>query len=131
MAGIAYVVPAIRLRQGFATEVRFGGLLIADFVCSPCGLRVLLCAIPRSSASARFLYIALLDKRSQKFHGLVFAEVEVRDNLPARRRAFFFDESIYQFLIAGQSGPRVGRGKRDSHGVFAYVEFGFLLVFGI
>jgi len=41
MAGIAYVVPAIRLRQGFATEVRFGGFLIADFVCSPCGLRVL------------------------------------------------------------------------------------------
>ena len=37
MAGIAYVVPAIRLRQGFATEVRFGGFLIADFVCSPYG----------------------------------------------------------------------------------------------
>ena len=83
----------------------------------------------RSSAGARFLYVALLDKRSQKFHGLVFAEPVVRDNLPARRRAFFLDESIYQFLIAGQSGPRVGHGKRDSHGVFAYVEFGFLLVF--
>ena len=33
MAGIAYVVPAIRLRQGFATEVRSGGSLIADSVC--------------------------------------------------------------------------------------------------
>jgi len=52
-------------------------------------------AILRSSAGARFLYVALLDKRSQKLHGLVFAKPEVRDNLSARRRAFFLDESIH------------------------------------
>lgn len=69
------------------------------------------------------------DRRS--FTALSLPNSEVRDNLSARRRAFFFDESIYQFLIAGQSGPHIGHGKRDSHGVFAYVEFGFLLVFGI
>ena len=32
------MVPAIRLRWGFATEVRSGGSLIADSVCSPYGV---------------------------------------------------------------------------------------------